>query len=140
MTMRIERIKLGEGISIPLKFMRVMKVVSGKELTVFYSEAGMIIIKPLSNLTDIFSEAPSVRLDRSLLQGDGITMTDLAATTGIVKSKGEARRIIEGGGLYLQNVRVTDPRRKVSLDDAIEGQAFVLRKGQREYRLVLVEE
>lgn len=55
MTMQIEKIKLGEDIFIPLKFMRVMNVASGEELTALYSEAGLIIMKPLSNLTEILS-------------------------------------------------------------------------------------
>jgi antitoxin component of MazEF toxin-antitoxin module len=55
MTMQVEKIKLGEGISIPAKLMQVMNVVNGEELTVLYSEAGMMIIKPLSNRTDILS-------------------------------------------------------------------------------------
>jgi hypothetical protein len=54
-TMQIEKIKLGEGISLPVKFMQVMNVASGEELTVLYSEADMMIMKPLSNLTDILS-------------------------------------------------------------------------------------
>lgn len=53
--MQIEKIKLGEGISLPVKLMQVMNVASGEELTVLYSEADMMIIKPLSNLPDIFS-------------------------------------------------------------------------------------
>jgi hypothetical protein len=53
--MQIEKIRLGEGISLPVKLMQVMKVASGEELTVLYSEAGMMIMKPLSNLTDILS-------------------------------------------------------------------------------------
>ena len=55
MTMQIEKIKLGKGISLPVKLMQVMNVASGEELTVLYSEAGMMIMKPLSNLTDILS-------------------------------------------------------------------------------------
>jgi len=55
MTMQVEKIKLGEELSIPLKWMQVMNVASGEELTVLYSEAGMIIMKPLSDLTDILS-------------------------------------------------------------------------------------
>ena len=53
--MQMEKIKLGEELSIPLKWMQVMNVASGEELTVLCSEAGMIIMKPLSDLTDILS-------------------------------------------------------------------------------------
>ncbi len=94
----------------------------------------------LQDLLDIFAEAPSVRINRSQFQGEGMTLVDIATSTGLAQSKGEARRIIEGGGIYLQNIRVTDVKRRISLQDAIEGQAFVLRKGQKEYRVVLASE
>jgi tyrosyl-tRNA synthetase len=92
----------------------------------------------LSDVLDIFAEAPSVRMPETGFSGEGMSVVDLLASSGIARSKGEARRLIEGGGVYLQNVRVADPRRMVSVNDAIEGQAFVLRKGQKEYCLVRV--
>ncbi len=94
----------------------------------------------LSDIMDIFAETPSMKIDKSGFTSDVMNITDLAATSGLVKSKGEARRLIESGGIYLQNIRITDPKHAVSLQEAIEGQAFVLRKGQKEYRLVLVSE
>ena len=69
-----------------------------------------------------------------------MTLVDLVTSTGLAQSKGEARRIIEGGGIYLQNIRVTDTRCTISLQDAIEGQAFILRKGQKQYRVALISE
>ena len=38
--MQVEKVKLGEELSIPLKWMQIMNVASGEELTVLYSEAG----------------------------------------------------------------------------------------------------
>lgn len=92
----------------------------------------------LQDLLDIFSAAPSIKMDRSGFSGEGMPLIDLAVSAELAKSRGEARRTIEGGGIYLQNVREADVKRTVSLEDAIEGQALVLRKGQREYRLILV--
>ena len=94
----------------------------------------------LRDVLDIFSEAPSIEMTMADIAGDGIAVVDLLTRAGLAASKGEARRLVEGGGIYLQNVRVTDARRMVSLSDAIEGQAFVLRKGQKDYRLVKVSE
>jgi tyrosyl-tRNA synthetase len=88
------------------------------------------------DVLDIFSEAPSTAMSGDEFGGDGVPVVDLLTRSGLASSKGEARRLIEGGGVYLQNVRVTDPRRYVTLNDAIEGQAFVLRKGQKDYYLV----
>jgi tyrosyl-tRNA synthetase len=92
----------------------------------------------LSDLLDVFAEVPSASIDRNLIGGAGYSIADLLVTTGLAQSKGEARRLIQGGGIYLNNQRVPDLQRFVTLQDAIEGQALVLRKGGKEYCLVKV--
>jgi tyrosyl-tRNA synthetase len=92
----------------------------------------------LQDLLDIFAEVPSVQVARNSLGGEGLPVADLVVSAGLTQSKGEARRLLQGGGIYLNNERVTDIKRAVSLNDAIEGQALVLRKGAREYRLVRI--
>jgi tyrosyl-tRNA synthetase len=59
-------------------------------------------------------------------------------TAGAAKSKGEARRLIESGGVYLNNQRVAASDRQVTIDESIEGQYLVLRKGKKDYFLVQV--
>ena len=93
----------------------------------------------LSDILDIFVAAPSVEINKDQISGDGMQLVDLVVTTGLAKSRGEARRTIEGGGMNVQNIRETDVKRVISLNDAIEGKAIVLRKGQKDYRLVLVK-
>jgi tyrosyl-tRNA synthetase len=58
--------------------------------------------------------------------------------TGLAASKGEAARLIKGGGVYLNDARVTDERGRLTLEQAIEGRLFVLRKGQRSRHVVRV--
>jgi tyrosyl-tRNA synthetase len=120
----------------------VTRRVHGNDAVIRAEEASRVLFgeeiknQKLQDVLDIFAEAPSIEMGRGEFNGDGISLVDLVARTGLVKSKGEARRLIEGGGIYLQNVRCNDARRMVSLQDSIEGQAFVLRKGQKEYCLV----
>lgn len=92
----------------------------------------------LSDILDIFADVPSVEIDKNSLSGEGLTLVDLAASSGLAQSKGEARRLVQGGGVYLNNQRVNDIKQPVTMQDAIEGQALILRKGQKEYRLVRV--
>jgi tyrosyl-tRNA synthetase len=92
----------------------------------------------LQDVLDIFAEVPSVQIGKDLLSGEGISVVDLVAASGLAQSKGEARRLIQGGGLNLNNVRITDFKQCVRLKDAVEGQALILRKGQKEYRLMKV--
>ena len=110
------------------------KAVQASEV-LFGGDAGNL---ELQDILDIFSEAPSVQVRKDRFAGEGLSIADLVAASGLSQSKGEARRLIEGGGIYLQNVRVSDAKQLVSLSDAIEGQAFVLRKGQKDYRLIRI--
>lgn len=118
--------------------------VHGNDAVVRAEEASRVLFgeeiknQRLQDVLDIFAEAPSIEIGKNELSGAGISLTDLVARTGLAKSKGEARRLIEGGGIYLQNIRNNDARKMISLQDSIEGQAFVLRKGQKEYCLVKV--
>lgn len=92
----------------------------------------------LRDILEIFAEAPSMEIAKGRFSGEGLPIADMLTDCGLAKSKGEARRLIEGGGIYVQNVRVSDSKQSVCLSDAIEGQAFVLRKGQRQYSIVRV--
>lgn len=89
-------------------------------------------------ILDIFSDVPSSRLAKSIFKGKGVSVLKLATICGLISSKGEAKRLILGGGLYLNNRRVTNEQKKVSLLDSIEGRFFVLRKGQKQYHLIQI--
>jgi tyrosyl-tRNA synthetase len=87
-------------------------------------------------IADIFAEVPSSQVTAEQLAGDGVLVDALLSESGVFRSKGEARRMIKGGGVYLNNVRVTDSARPVTLEDAIEGRYLVLRRGKKAYHLV----
>jgi tyrosyl-tRNA synthetase len=89
-------------------------------------------------VADIFADVPSSRIARDALAGEGMSLVDLLAESGVASSKGDARRSIEGGGIYLNNRRVTDTAQGVGADALIEGRFLVLRKGKRSYHLVSV--
>jgi len=92
-----------------------------------------------ADLLDIFAEVPSSTVARDALAGEGMSVVDLAAEAGLDRSKGQIRNLIKSGGVYLNNERVDDPYRAVTLDDAIDGKVLVLRKGKKKYHLVRVE-
>jgi len=61
----------------------------------------------------------------------GTPYVDLLVDTGLVKSKGEARRTINEGGAYLNNERVTDADLVPGGDDLLAGGWLVLRRGKK---------
>ena len=91
-----------------------------------------------ADIADIFAEVPSSSIAKSALEGDGVGIVDLLANTTLATSKGDARRSIKGGSINLNNVRLTDGGKGITLNDAIEGQFIVLRKGKKKYHLVKV--
>jgi len=90
-------------------------------------------------IADIFSDVPSSTVARETLDGEGVGVVPLLADLGVTRSRGEARRGLEQGGIYLNNHRLADVQAMVTLDDAIEGRFLVFRRGKKRYHLVRVE-
>ena len=73
-------------------------------------------------------EAGAVQVKR----GDGLPgIVDLLVDTGLVASKGAARRAIGEGGAYLNNQRVEDPDLVPGESDLVGGSWLVLRRGKK---------
>ncbi len=87
-------------------------------------------------IADIFSDVPSSSIRLSELAGEGTSLVDLLVATGVAASRGDARRSVEGGGVYVNNRRAGDPARRVTLSDTVDGRYVVLRKGKKSYHLV----
>ena len=67
-------------------------------------------------------------------------LLDLLANSDLCTSRGDARRSLEGGGVYLNGVRADDPATRLGPDAFIEGRFLVLRKGKRRHHLVELAE
>ena len=61
---------------------------------------------------------------------------EVAVQTGLATSKGEAARLIAGGGAYLNNERVEDPQLKLTLDHLIGGEFLLLAAGKKKKILI----
>jgi tyrosyl-tRNA synthetase len=68
--------------------------------------------------------------------GTGIGIVDLVARVQLAPSKSEARRIVQAGGVYVNNRRMTDVSARVTATDAIGGSVILLRKGQKQQHVV----
>ena len=79
------------------------------------------------------SEIPTVVVEGD---SDGLTLVDLVARAGLAKSKSEARRSIEQGGIYVNQQRIDDVARTIGSGDWIGGRNLLLRKGRKDYALL----
>jgi tyrosyl-tRNA synthetase len=91
-----------------------------------------------ATFNDIVGEVPTKALEASKLVGDGISLTDLLVHSGLASSKGQARKDIEGGGIYLNNVRTSETAKQVKTEDLLFGKHLLLRKGKRNYTCITV--
>lgn len=90
---------------------------------------------PVSQLDDsvlamAFEQAPTVNLALANLR-EGIGLLDLMTATGASKSNGEARRLIDQGGVRINDEPVTDPTRVLGPADLATATTLVLRVGKK---------
>ena len=70
---------------------------------------------------------------RAKLEGAGSPFVELLALSGLCPSKGQARKDLEGGGIYINNVREGNHQRTLRLEELLFGKHLLLRKGKRNY-------
>ena len=87
---------------------------------------------------DVVGEIPTKEWERAKLEAAGSPLTDLLVHSGLCPSKGQARKDIEGGGIYLNNARATEVGRAVTPNDLLFGKYLLLRKGKRSYAVLNV--
>lgn len=110
------------------KAVRASEVLFGKEI------AGM----SADDILDIFADVPSTELDQARFAEAGLLLNDLLVTCGIAPSKGEGKRLIQSGAIYVNNRRLDDPRAMITQSEFVDGKILVLRKGSRHYHAVRV--
>ncbi len=70
----------------------------------------------------------------------GIPLIDLVSSIGLVKSKGDAKRMEKQGALYVNDIKA-EIGRAVSLEDLLEkSKTVILRKGKKEYGIVCLKD
>ncbi len=70
---------------------------------------------------------------------DALTLIDAVVRCGLAKSKSEARRAVEQGGIYLNQQRIKDVEHTIAASEWLADQNLLLRKGKRDYALLRVE-
>jgi tyrosyl-tRNA synthetase len=91
---------------------------------------------PADDVLAVFDDVPSADVPASALDGEGIGMVDLVTRAQLAASKSDARRLVQSGGVYVNNRRVSDPYARFTREHAIEGRLLVVRKGQKHNVLV----
>jgi tyrosyl-tRNA synthetase len=84
-------------------------------------------------LLDVMKGAPTTQKARAAMP---LPLVDLLVETGLCTSKGNARKDIAAGGIYVNNERVTDAATNLDPANLLKSGYVVLRKGKKTYHLV----
>ncbi len=92
-----------------------------------------------AGVLDVFDGIPRFRISKDELLA-GVNATDLLAEkTSVFPSKGEARKMMQGGGVSINKVKVTDAAEMFTADKLINDLYLVIQKGKKNYFLLIAE-
>jgi tyrosyl-tRNA synthetase len=121
----------------------VTALVHGQETAREMAHAAEVVyqseIKGISDatLSAVFASVPSTSITRTEL-ASGIPLPDMLLRTGLASSKAEARRLLQSGAIYVNNIRQGQDG-VVGIDSLASPSFIVLRSGKKNYHLVRVQ-
>ena len=91
-------------------------------------------------LLDVFSGVPQFEVSRSLLEGEGVKAIELLAEhTACFASKGEMRKLTQGGGVSVNKEKLDDPNKLITAADLLDGKYILAQQGKKKYFLLIVK-
>jgi tyrosyl-tRNA synthetase len=100
--------------------------------TVLFGASGDVLDSRINYFDDIDGEVPTKEIEKSKLAGAGLPLIELVVQTGLCPSKSQARKDIEAGGIYVNNIRELELERAIRTKDLIHNHVL-LRKGKKNY-------
>ena len=90
-----------------------------------------------ATLLQVFEGVPQFSISRADLEKPFVDI--VADICKVFPSKGECRKMVQGGGVQLNKEKVTDAQRAVAESDLIAGKYLLVQKGKKNYYLITVE-
>ncbi|MBO4991010.1 MAG: tyrosine--tRNA ligase, partial [Firmicutes bacterium] len=109
----------------------VTKLVHGEEEAEKAQSAARALFAGGGNMANV----PTTAMDKARFEGEGIGVVALIKELKLVPSNGEGFRTIEQGGLTIDDVKVTDPKMKITLDSFKDG-SILIKKGKKTFHKV----
>lgn len=91
-----------------------------------------------ATIADVFDGVPQFEVEAAAL---GVPFSSLATdAAAIFASKGELRRLVQGGGISVNGQKVTDPEMVIDATTLINGKYILIQKGKKNYNLLRVKQ
>ncbi|MBQ5694297.1 MAG: tyrosine--tRNA ligase [Bacteroidaceae bacterium] len=93
-----------------------------------------------ATLLDVFAGVPQYEVSRELLQGEGIKAVDLLAEqTSCFTSKGEMRKLTQGGGVSINKEKLNVFDQLITENDLLNDKYILAQQGKKKYFLIIVK-
>jgi len=86
---------------------------------------------------EVAGEVPTCELPTDRFGGEGLWLPELLHEAGLAQSRGQARKDVKGGGVYVNGERVVDEQHKLTASDLMFEKYVLLRRGKRNYAVVI---
>ena len=91
-------------------------------------------------LLDVFRGVPQFEVSRTLLEGEGTKAIDLLTEhAACFASKGEMRKLTQGGGVSINKEKLSDPNTLVTTADLLDGKYVLAQQGKKKYFLIIAK-
>lgn len=123
----------------------VTRLVHGEAAVVRANQIRDLLFGKGGDLSSLTKEEIDNLFDGSIQKGPiplpdtGLRAIDIFERLSIFDSRGQAKRAMEGGGVYLNGSQLTDVGKVITAADLLHERYIVLRKGKKDYTLVVVE-
>lgn len=92
-----------------------------------------------TTLLDVFDGVPHFEIARAEIEQGIPILSLLAEKTTVFPSKGEARKMVQAGGVSVNKVKVTAQEQMFSIADLINDKYLVAQKGKKNYFLIIAK-
>ena len=94
-----------------------------------------------ATLLDVFQGVPQFNVSRNDLGAGGVKAIELLTTGAkVFASKGEMRKMVQGGGVSINKDRLSTPDRLITTDDLLDGRYLIVQRGKKNYYLIIAND
>ena len=86
---------------------------------------------------EVAGEVPTCELSTDRFGGEGLWLPELLHEAGLAQSRGQARKDVKGGGVYVNGKRIDNEQHKLTTSDLMFEKYVLLRRGKRNYAVVI---
>ena len=113
----------------------VTKLIHGEEEATKAQETAKALFTSKTDTDNM----PSTQIDRTIFDSNKISIIDLLVNLKLVSSKGEARRLINQGGISINGEKVLTISESVTLEQFANKGYIIIKKGKKVYHKVTIK-